>query len=346
MEISAIGLDLAKYVFEVHGVDGSGRVVLRRQLRRGEVEKFFARLAPCVVGMEAGSAAHHWARVLMRLGHEVRLMPAQYVRPYRKRHKNDAADAAAICEALGRPSMRFVAVKTAEQQAVLMQHRVRDQLVGQRTALINALRGHLAEFGIVAARGRAALGRLRAVLAQADDSRVPALARGALCELAGQLESVEARIGALEAAIVAWHRENEASRRLATIPGIGPLAASAIVATVGDASQFATARHFAAWIGLVPNQHSSGGKPRLGRITKAGDAYLRRNLIHGARAVLSWRRRRPPSPAAWLGALLARRHVNVVTVALANKNARVAWALLRRGGTWRGDHQTSVAAPA
>jgi len=331
MEISAIGVDVGKYVFEVHAVDSGGAPVLRRRLRREELVKFFAGLPRCVVGMEAGSASHHWARALLALGHEVRLMPAQYVRPYRKRHKNDAADAAAICEALGRPQMRFVAVKSAEQQAALAPHRVRELLVGQRTALVNALRGHLAEHGIVTPAGRPRVEKLLAVVADASDARLPALARTALTVLAQQLAALAAQLATIEAAILAWHRGNEASLRLATIPGIGPLGASAIVATVGDAGQFATGRHLAAWIGLVPTQHSSGGKQRLGRISKAGDGYLRRLLIHGARSVLSWRRRRPQSQSRWVSGLLARRPVNVVTAALANKNARIAWALLRRG---------------
>jgi len=346
MKITTIGLDLAKSVFQVHAVDGQGRVVMERRLRRGQVKAFFAALEPCVVGLEAGGGAHHWARVLGGLGHEVRVMAPQYVKPYVKTNKNDAADAAAICEAAGRPTMRFVAVKSAEQQAGLMLHRVRELVVRQRTMLINALRGHLAEFGVVAAKGARQAGKLVAALDAIDENQLPCAARELVAVLARQLADTEARLGELDRRLLAAHRVNETSQRLATIPGIGPITASAIVATVEGAQGFASARGFAAWIGLVPRQHSSGGKQRLGAISKRGNVYLRKLLIHGARAVVRWRRQRPCADAPWLGGLLARRPVNVAVTALANKNARVAWALLRRGGVYRSGPHTPTPAIA
>jgi transposase len=331
-KISTIGLDIAKHVFQVHGIDDSGGVLVRRRLRRSEVLNFFARLSPTLVGMEACATSHHWARELAALGHEVRLMPAQYVKAYVKRQKNDATDAEAICEAVRRPSMRFVPVKSAEQQAALMLHRSRDLLVRQRTMLINALRGHLAEFGLIEARGPGRISRLAAMV-EAKDDRVPAAARQALAPLIAQLRAAEEQIAALEAKLLAWHKENEASRRLATVPGIGPLTASAIAATVPDATVFSSARQFAAWIGLVPRQNSTGGKARLGRISKQGDAYIRRLLIIGAQSVLRWAR--PGKSNPWTLALLGRKPRKVVAVALANKMARIAWALMVRGENYR-----------
>jgi transposase len=331
-KISTIGLDIAKHVFQVHGVDGDGVIVVRRRLRRSEVVKFFARLSPTLVGMEACATSHHWARQLQSLGHEVRLMPAQYVKPYVKRQKNDAADAEAICEAVRRPSMRFVPVKGAEQQAALMLHRSRDLLVRQRTMLINALRGHLAEFGLIEARGPSRIADLVAML-EAGDESIPECAAQALAPLVAQLRSAKEQIEVLDAQILAWHKQSEVSRRLATIPGIGPLIATAIAATVPDATAFSTARQFAAWIGLVPRQSSTGGKPRLGRISKQGDSYLRRLLIIGAQSVLRWSR--PAKSSPWTIAILGRRPRKVVAVALANKMARVTWALMMRGETYR-----------
>jgi transposase len=338
-EIMTIGLDLAKTVFQVHGADSEGRVVLRKRLRRGQVLGFFASLPPCRVGLEACASAHHWARELQALGHGVRLIPPQYVKPFVKTNKNDATDAEAICEALGRPTMRFAAVKSADQQSVLMLHRSRELLVRQRTMLINALRGHCGEFGLVAAQGAGKVAALIEVIENPDDSRLPALARDALVCLVGQLRTTEARIEALEKELVAWHRSSEASQRLTTIPGIGVITATALVATVGDATQFRSARQFAAWLGLVPRQRSSGGKDRLGRISKRGDGYLRRLLVHGARIVLFWARRRKGTRSDWLEALLARRPTNVVLVAMANKTARVVWAMLSRGETYRPDRR-------
>lgn len=338
MEVTTLGLDIAKRVFQAHGVDASGRAVLRRRLGRAEVLDFFGALPPCLVGIEACGTAHHWAREIRALGHQVRLIPAAYVKPYVKRGKTDAADAEAICEAVTRPTMRFVPVKTAEQQAVLMLHRTRDLLVRQRTALVNALRGHLAEFGIVAPQGMGRVADLLAVLLGEDETTLPRLARLALRGLAAELEALGKRVEEIEAAILAWHKDSEASRRLAAVPGIGPITASAIVATVGDVSNFASARHFAAWIGLVPKQNSTGGKPRQGGISKAGDRYLRRLLVLGASAVI--RHTRIKAPAGWLADLIARRPTMVAAVAQANKTARIVWALLARGESYRPQHGT------
>lgn len=332
-EVSMIGLDLAKAVFQVHGVDAAGDVVVRRQLRRGQMLGFFAKLAPCLVGMEACASSHYWARELARLGHEVRLLPPAYVKPYVKRgRKNDATDAAAICEAMASKGMTVVPVKTPEQQAGLMLHRARRLLVTQRTMLANAVRSHLAEFGIVAAPGEAGLGRLIAMAVDAADPSLPVVAREALAMLAAQMRDAEAKIEALDREILAWHRADEASRRLATIPGIGPVIASAIVATIGDPTRFRTGRDFAAWLGLVPSQHSSGGKTVLGPITKMGDRYLRALLVLGATAML---RRKNTGYGPWLARLLARKPARQASVALANKMARIAWAILAQGGVYR-----------
>ena len=342
MAATTIGLDLAKAVSQVHGVDVHGKVVMAKGLRRDGVLRFFANLPPCVVGLEACAGAHHWAREIARLGHTVRLMPPQYVKPYVKRHKNDRADAEAVCEAVQRPNMRFVPVKTEQQQSTLVVHRVRETLVGQKTQLINALRGHLAEFGIVVPRGAGKIAELTARLADPDDERVPALAREVLQELVSQLRDTEARIGALDARLVAQAKQDEACRRLTTIPGIGPITATALVATVVDATAFKSGRHLAAWLGLVPRQHSSGGKARLGGISKAGDGYLRRMLVHGARAVIRWRTGSSP----WLAGLLERRPVNVAVVAQANKLARIAWAVMVRGENYRRPEAAATPTPA
>ena len=334
MQITTIGLDIAKNVFQIHGIDAAEKVVVRKQLRRGQVMKFFAALSPCLVGMEACATAHYWARELTKLGHEVRLMPARDVKAYVKRNKNDAADAAAICEAVRRPTKRFVGVKSAEQQGRLMQHRTRDLLLRQRTQLINALRGHMGELGMVAAQGREGLKTLLAIVAKGADEHLPVDARASLIVLATQLEALQTMIRAIEKRIVAQHRASEASKRLATIPGIGVLGASAITATVTDPSAFRSGRDFAAWIGLVPRQDSTGGKQKLGPISKQGDRYLRRLLVIGAHSVLR-RAKQSPQNYPWLTQLLARRPFKVVAVALANKMARVAWALLARGSTYR-----------
>ena len=331
MQVAAIGLDLAKHVFQVHGVDAAGKVALRRRLRRVQVAEFFAALPPCLVGMEACGTAHHWARVIRSLGHEVRLMPPQYVKPYVRRGKNDAADAAAICEAVTRPSMRFVPVKAEEQQAALVMHRARDLLVRQRTQLANAMRGHLAEFGLVEAQGIWKLGRLRAHLL--EEAAVPEVARGVLLLLAGQFDEVERRIAEIGARILAWHKASPVSRRLATIPGVGPLIASAVVATVPDPGAFRSGREFAAWLGLVPRQRSSGGKQRLGRISREGDRYVRRLLVVGAQSALIGSKELKASP--WVQGLLARCARLKVAVAVANKTARIAWAVMTRDEPYR-----------
>lgn len=334
-ERMTIGLDLAKHVFQVHVADGEGCPVLRRRLRRGQVLAFFGSLDASLVGIEACASAHHWARELQALGHEVRLIPPQYVKPYVKTNKNDAADAEAICEALQRPTMRYAAIKGSEQQSVLMLHRARELLVRQRTMLINALRGHCGEFGLVVGQGASKVSALIAVIEDNDDARLPTLARETLKILVGQLRAIQSRIHALERSLLAWHRTNEASRRLATIPGVGVITATALVATVGDARQFSSARQFSAWLGLVPLQHSSGGKERLGRISKRGDGYLRRLLVHGARTVLFWSKRRKETRSPWLEGLLLRRPTNVVLVAMANKTARIVWAMLARHDVYR-----------
>jgi transposase len=331
-EIATIGLDLAKNVFQVHGIDANGKVLVRRKLRRVEVLEFFANVGSCLVGMEACATAHYWAREIAELGHEVRLIPPAYVKPYVKRGKTDAADAEAIAEAVTRPMMRFVAVKSAGQQSVLMLHKTRDLLVRQRTALINALRGHMGELGITAPQGAQNMAVLIETLRAAGEE-VPELARSALSVLVDQFGLLEIGIKKAEAGIMAWHRGNEASRRLATIPGIGPITASAIAATVPDARLFSSGRQFAAWLGLTPQPRSSGGKERLGRISRQGNAYIRRLLVTGMTAVLRYTRvnstRNP-----WVAALLERKPARLVTVALANKTARVAWAMMARNESY------------
>ena len=333
MQVSTIGIDLAKNVFQVHGVDAAGKVVVTKKLRRAQMLPLLEKLPACRIGMEACATSHHWARALEALGHDVRLMPASYVKAYVKRNKNDAADAAAICEAVSRPSMRFVPIKTAEQQSELMLHRTRDLLVRQRTQLINAMRAHLAELGLVAARGREGVQSLIA-LVRDKVSQLPDLARSALQALLNQLDALGQQIANIERHLHAQHRVNEVSQRLETIPGIGVIDATAIAATVTDPKVFKSGREFAAWIGLVPRQNSSGGKERLGSISKQGDRYLRRLLVIGATAVIR-QARTHPEKHPWLIQLLARRPAKLVAVALANKTARIAWAVLVRGGTYR-----------
>jgi transposase len=334
MQITTIGLDIAKNVFQVHGIGAAERVVVRKQLRRSQVIAFFEALSPCLIGMEACASAHHWARALVKLGHDVRLMPAKDVKAYVKRNKNDAADAEAICEAVRRPTMRFVRIKSAEQQGQLMQHRTRDLLLRQRTQTINALRAHLAELGIAAAQGREGLKDLLAIVADEEDERLPINARASLVVLAAQLQALQTLIGSIEKRIVAQDRANEASKRLRTIPGIGIIGATAITAVVTDPKAFRSGRDFAAWIGLVPREDSTGGKRKLGPISKQGDRYLRRILVVGAHSVLR-RAKHSPERYPWLTRLLARRPFKVVAIALANKMARVAWALLAKGGSYR-----------
>ena len=334
MQITTIGLDIAKNMFQVHGIDAAEKVVVRKQLRRGQVIKFFEAVPPRLVGMEACATAHYWARELTKLGHQVRLMPAKDVKAYVKRNKNDAADAEGICEAVGRPTMRFVGVKSAEQQGRLMQHRTRDLLMRQRTQAINALRAHMAELGIVAAQGREGLKELLAIIADERDERLPIDARASLIVLAAQLQALHTMIGSIEKRLIVQHRANEASKRLESIHGIGIIGASAIVATVTDPKAFRSGRDFAAWIGLVPREASTGGKQKLGPISKQGDRYLRRILVVGAHSVLR-RAKQSPQKYPWLTQLLARRPFKVVAIALANKMARIAWALLASGGIYR-----------
>lgn len=334
MQITTIGLDLAKSVFQIHGIDTSGKVAIAKQLRRGQMLGFFQKLPPCLVGMEACSTAHHWARELIKLGHTVRLIPPAYVKPYVRRGKNDAADAAAICEAVTRPSMRFVAVKSIDQQSALMVHRCRDLLIRQRTQLINALRGHLAELGLIAAEGREGAASLVALVRDEKGVMLPKPMRSALLSLIAQLEVLQVQIGNLERTIHSLHRACDASRRLETIPGIGVIGANAIAATVTDPSVFKSGRDLAAWIGLVPRQNSSGGKERLGHISKKGDRALRRLLVLGAASVLKHARAHPEKHP-WLMRLLARRPAKIAMIALANKMARIAWAVLAKGETYR-----------
>ncbi len=334
-EVITIGLDLAKNVFQVHRFDESGETVIRRRLRRSQVLPFFKQLPRCLIGVEACATSHHWARAIAALGHEVKLMPPCYVKPYVKRNKNDAADAEAICEAVTRPTMRFVAVKSAEQQSVLMLHRTRELLVRQRTMLVNAIRAHMAEFGIVARVGLPQVRELLTVIADEDDARLPPVARTCLEGLAKQFMSLHDEIVAAERRIHAWHRSNETSRRLETIPGIGPITATALAASITDPSVFKSGRELAAWIGLVPRQNSTGGKERMGRISKQGDQYLRWLLVAGAMTIIRHAKRRGATNLPWVADILARRPTKVAAVALANKIARIAWALLKHGGTYQ-----------
>jgi transposase len=335
MHITTIGLDLAKSVFQVHGVDAGGRHPLKKKLRRAEVLPFFAGLPPCLVGMEACATAHHWARELSALGHEVRLMPPAYVKAYVRRQKNDAADAEAICEAVIRPTMRFVPVKSAERQSVLVLHRSRELLVRQRTMLINAIRGHGAEFGMIVPQGARRAAELIEQVRQAEIAILPDLARSTLLMLADQLQALALQIHALERRLLAWHRQDQASQRLATIPGVGLISATAFAASVTDPGLFRSGREFAAFLGLVPRQNSSGGKDRLGRISKMGDGYLRKLLVVGATSVIRRARTDALAAAPWIRSLLDRRPARVVTVAMANKTARIVWAVLARGDVYR-----------
>lgn len=333
--VVTIGLDLAKSVFQLHGVDADGRTALRRRLARPELVSYLAKLPACLIGMEACSAAHHWARELTRLGHSVRLIPPQYVKPYVKRNKTDAADAEAICEAVDRPNMRFVQIKTLDQQSVLTLHRVRSAFVRQRTSAVNTVRGLLTEFGIVVGKGISRLAELRQRMDETETDLLPDEARAAIDEVFEHIDALTARIHSVEARILAWHKTSETSRRLASAPGVGPITASAIVASVGDGRQFQSARHFAAWLGLTPRIHASGGKEHIGKISKGGDRYLRALLIHGARAIVGTSFRKDVKPRPWLKQLLARRPVNVAAVAVAHKTARALWAMITREEAYR-----------
>jgi len=333
--ITTIGLDIAKSVFQVHGVDAQGNIIVRRQLKRRYVLAFFQKLPPCLIGIEACASSHHWSRELQSVGHTVRLMPPAYVKPYVKRQKNDAADAEAICEAVTRANMRFVATKTPEQQSCLMLHRTRHLFIRQQTAVINVIRAHLAEFGIVAPVGRRGVEELLDIVADPSDKRLLDVARACLVALGAQLRSLKAQILGFDRQIMAWHRSNETSMRLDAIPGVGPMLATALVACVADPKVFRSGRNFSAWIGLVPKQHSSGGKDRLGSISKQGDRYLRSLFMAGALAVIRYAKINGTKHRPWLAALLARRPTKVAAIALANKIARMAWAMMARGERYK-----------
>jgi transposase len=338
MKITTIGIDLAKNVFQVHGVDERGKTVLRKQLKRKDVMSFFANLQPCLLGMEACGSAHHWARELAKFGHTVRLMAPQFVKPYVKTNKSDRNDAEAICEAVARPNMTFVPVKTAEQQAVLGLHRGRQGFVKARTAQANQIRGLLAEYGIVIAQGIGHIAKRLPEILEDGENGLPGMMRQLLRGLVENLKHLDQQVEELERQIKLWHAGNEQSRKLETIAGIGPLTASAYVATVGDAKSFRNARQVPAWLGMVPRHDGTGGKVKMGSISKRGDVYLRTLLIHGARTVIRHIEHKPEQADSWLRKLITRRHKNIAAVALAAKNARIAWALLAHERSYESDY--------
>lgn len=333
-KIITIGLDLAKSVFQVHGIAGDGSVVVRRALRRSQVLDFFRGIDPCLVGVEACASSHYWANAIEQLGHTVRMMPPAYVKAYVKRNKTDAADAEAICEAVSRPTMRFVPIKTPEEQAACMVLKTRELFVRQRSQTANAMRAHMAELGIIAATGMTSIAKLILVLRDPEDTRLPVAARAALLEMAEQIEMLTTRIEKLDMKIGAAVKADETARRLTSIPGVGPIIAATVRATIQDPAAFKTGRDLAAWIGITPRANSSGGKERLGRISKQGNKQLRTLLIVGATSILKQARRGVELPS-WIISLLARRPYKVVAVALANKIARTIWALLVKGGTYQ-----------
>lgn len=341
MKITIIGIDLAKNVFQVHGVDERGKAVLKKQIKRDHMAAFFVNLPPCLIGMEACGSAHHWGRKLQQMGHTVRLMAPQFVKPYVKSNKNDIADAEAICEAVARPNMRFVAIKTADQQSVLALHRARQGFVKARTAQANQIRGLLAEFGLVLPQGIRHITQSVPPLIEDAKNDLPGAFAQLILQLLGHFKELDRQVSELELQIKTWHRASTASSKLEKIPGIGPITASALVASVGDPRSFSNGRQMAAWLGLVPRQHSSGGKPTLLGISKRGDTYLRTLLIHGARAVLSHALRKTRQQG-WLARLAQRRNANVAAVALANKNARIVWALLAHDREFRTDYASAT----
>lgn len=343
MTITTIGLDLAKSVFQVHGVDAKGAVAARKTLRRSQVLSFFSKLPPCLVGIEACGTSHYWAREIARFGHDVRLMPANYVKPYVKRGKSDANDAEAICEAVTRPTMRFVAIKSAEQQAALSMHRTRELLVKQRTQLVNMIRGLLAEFGVDIPRGLERALLIAKRILDGEALEIPEEAAKVVRMLSQQVFDTHSRIQGIDRDLQRWHRSNELSRRLETIPGIGPIGASALAASVTDPGQFRSGREFAAWLGLTPRQNSSGGKERLGHITKMGDRYLRKLLFVGMMSLVRRAKSKPESVDPRLIDLLARKPVRLAAIALANKTARIIWAIMTRGGTYSASHVPTLA---
>ena len=338
MKLTTIGIDLAKNVFQVHGVDERGKAVLKKQLKRDQMAAFFANLAPCLIGMEACGSAHFWANKLQAMGHTVKLMAPQFVKPYVKTNKNDAADAEAICEAVSRPNMRFVPIKHGEQQAVLALHRARQGFVKARTAQANQIRGLLAEYGIIIPQGIAHISKRLPEILEDGENGLPGIFRHLIARLGDHLKELDRQAQELEVQIQAWHRENAASKKLAQIPGIGPITASALVASIGNARNFENGRQLAAWLGLVPRQNSSGGKQTLLGISKRGDTYLRTLLIHGARAVIRVAERKAEHARSWLAGVMGRRNKNVAAVALANKNARIVWALLAQDRDYKADY--------
>lgn len=342
MKVMTVGIDLAKNVFQVHGVNEHGKAVLKKQLKRDKVTEFFANLQPCLIGMEACGSAHHWARKLRDLGHDVRLMAPQFVRPYVKTNKNDAADAEAICEAVTRPTMRFVPIKNLEQQAVLSLHRVRQGFVKARTAQANQIRGLLAEFGLVIPQGIANIAQRVPEMIEDASNELPGSFRLLMQRLLEQLQGLDCQAREIEGQIVAWHRKSDDSRKLEKMPGIGPITASALVASIGDATSFKNGRQVSAWLGLVPRQNSTGGKTVLLGMSKRGDSYLRMLLLQGARSVIYAAQRKKQALDGWLGGLIKRRNANVAAVALANKNARTVWALLAHDREYRPDYTSPV----
>lgn len=343
MKITTVGIDLAKNVFQVHGIDEHGKAVLKKQLRRDQMAAFFVNLPPCLIGMEACGSAHHWGRKLAGMGHTVRLMAPQFVKPYVKTNKNDAADAEAICEAVGRPNMRFVPVKNVEQQAVLALHRVRQGFVRARTAQANQIRGLLGEFGLIVPQGIGYIATRVPELIEDGANELPGAFRLLIQRLLDHLKELDRQVDELEGKIQAWHRSSDLSRKLAMVPGIGPITASALVASIGDAKNFDGGRQVAAWLGLVPRQHSSGGKSNLLGMSKRGDTYLRTLLIHGARSVI-YRVSQRTDACSWISGVVNRRNKNVAAVALANKNARIAWALLAHDRQFDAGYVRSAAA--